>query len=77
MKRLRILISASALALWLTIAVSPSFAKVEYSKTEKKACTTCHVKAASKELNDVGKCYQDNKHSLAGCASKPAGESKK
>jgi ribosomal protein L37AE/L43A len=77
MNRLWILISASSFAFWLTIAVSPSFAKVEYSKTEKKACPTCHVKAASKELNDVGKCYRDNKHSLAGCESKPAGESKK
>jgi hypothetical protein len=40
--------------------------KAEYTKTEKKPCTTCHVKAGSKELNDVGKCYAKD-HSLKDC----------
>ena len=66
-----------ATAFCIAVFVSSVSAKVEYSKTEKKACTTCHVKAASKELNDVGKCYQDKKHSLAGCESKPAADGKK
>lgn len=44
-----------------------SSAKPEYAKKEGKACTYCHVKAGSKELNDTGKCYQKNNHSLEGC----------
>ena len=36
-------------------------AKPEYAKTEKTACTTCHVSAKSKELNDVGKQYKETK----------------
>ena len=43
--------------------------KLEYTKKETAACTVCHVKATSKELNDVGKCYEQKK-SLKDC--KPA-----
>ena len=75
--RFLILSTAATAAFCIAIAVSPVQAKVEYSKAEKKGCTTCHVKAAAKELNDVGKCYQDNKHSLAGCETKPAAAGKK
>jgi hypothetical protein len=46
--------------------------KVEYTKTEKTPCVTCHVTAKSKELNDVGKCYEKSKD-VAACKS----ESKK
>jgi hypothetical protein len=52
------------------------FGKVEYTKKEKKPCATCHVKAGSKELNDVGKCYKDNNHSLEGCEPNKAAEKK-
>jgi len=41
-------------------------AKPEYTKKEGKACTFCHVKAGSKELNDAGKYYQEHNHSLEG-----------
>lgn len=40
--------------------------KAEYTKKEHKPCITCHVKVGSKELNDVGKCYQKD-HSLKDC----------
>ena len=40
--------------------------KAEYTKKEGKPCMTCHVKAGSKELNDVGKCYAKD-HSLKNC----------
>ena len=40
--------------------------KPEYTKKEKTAWVTCHVKSGSKELNDVGKCYEKKK-SLDGC----------
>jgi hypothetical protein len=42
-------------------------AKVEYTKKEGKGCTTCHVKSGDKELNDTGKCYAKNDHSLKAC----------
>jgi len=41
-------------------------AKPEYTKKEGKTCTACHTKAGSKELNDVGKCYEKSK-SLKEC----------
>ena len=42
--------------------------KPEYTKKEGKGCMTCHVKAGSKELNDVGKCYEKAK-SLKECVA--------
>lgn len=36
-------------------------AKPEFSKAEKKPCTTCHVSNKSKELNEVGKKYKETK----------------
>ena len=45
-----------------------TFGKAEYTKKEKKACIACHTKSNSKELNDVGKCY-DKAKSLANCTS--------
>lgn len=53
----------------LTLSATLMFGKIEYSKTEKKGCTFCHVdvKKTPKELNDVGKCYEKNKHSLKSC----------
>ncbi len=43
--------------------------KTEYTKKEGKSCVTCHVKPGSKELNDVGKCYEKGK-SLKECLAK-------
>ena len=42
-------------------------AKPEYTKTEGKKCVYCHTSAGSKELNDTGKCYAKNNHSLKTC----------
>ena len=57
-----------ALAGLVLAALTPSVihGKPEYSKKEKTSCTTCHVKPGSKELNGVGKCYEEKK-SLDGC----------
>jgi len=41
--------------------VSVMHGKPEYTKKEKTACTTCHTKPGSKELNEVGKCYEKKK----------------
>lgn len=54
----------------LIIVASFSLAKPEYSKKEGKNCAYCHVKVGSKDLNDIGKCYKDNDHSLAKCVEK-------
>ncbi len=44
--------------------------KPEYTKKEGKSCTVCHTKTGSKELNDVGKCYEKGKP-LKECEAKP------
>jgi hypothetical protein len=58
-----------ALAILSFSMVSLSTAKMEYSKKEGKPCKYCHsgVPPSAKNLNDTGKCYQTNKHSLAKC----------
>lgn len=48
------------------VAVSLVHGKPEYSKKEAKACVACHIKNGAKELNDVGRCYQE-KQSLKEC----------
>ena len=53
------LMFAAMMAGTLTIA-SLSSAKPEYSKKEGKACTTCHIKAGAKDLNDAGKHYKEH-----------------
>jgi hypothetical protein len=44
--------------------------KPDYTKKEKTSCTTCHIKPGSKDLNDLGKCYEKKK-SLDGCKVEP------
>jgi hypothetical protein len=69
MKLFQILV---ALAMLSGAMVSISTAKPEYAKKEGKKCTYCHVKMGQKDLNDTGKCYKDNNHSLEKCTA-PAG----
>ena len=52
--------------------ISISTATPTYAKKEGKKCTYCHVAAGKAELNDTGKCYKANDHSLAKCAA-PSG----
>jgi hypothetical protein len=61
MKIVRFLLPVLTLGLGLVLTTTRSDATIEYSKKEKKPCTTCHVKAASKELNDAGKYYKAKK----------------
>ncbi len=63
MKLARILFAAIILS---GLVMSLATAKPEYAKKEKKACTFCHVKMGSKELNDAGKYYKEHNHSLEG-----------
>jgi hypothetical protein len=63
MRVLKVLIAISiSCGFLLTLAT----AKPEYAKKEGKACTFCHVKLGSKELNDAGKYYKAHDHSLEG-----------
>jgi len=63
MKLFKVLVAVAVLTgSLLTLAT----AKPEYAKKEGKACTFCHVKLGSKELNDAGKYYKEHNHSLEG-----------
>ena len=68
MKHIKLLILAVGLLLNLTLGL----AKPDYTKKEKRGCTTCHTSMKSKELNPTGKCYAEKKK-LEGCEpAKPA-----
>ncbi len=73
MRTLKVLIPASVLALGFTVLTSNVKATPAYAKKEGKSCTYCHSKVSSnkeemvKSLNDTGKCYRENEHSLAKC----------
>jgi hypothetical protein len=70
MKLFRFIIPAAIMCLGLTINVKPTQAKMEFTKKEKKPCTTCHSSAKptkeNEALNAVGKCYKEKK-ALAAC----------
>ena len=68
MRFLKLALPVLVLCAGLLVNTSRSFGKPEYTKKEKKGCTVCHVKANSKDLNDVGKCYEKKK-SLQGCVT--------
>jgi hypothetical protein len=51
------------------ISISTSSAKPAYATKEHKKCTYCHLAAGKPDLNDTGKCYKDNNHSLDKCAA--------
>lgn len=67
MKLMTVLITA---AMFCGCLLPLATAKPEYTKKEGKACTFCHVKMGSKDLNDAGKYYQDHNHSLDGFKAK-------
>jgi hypothetical protein len=61
MRMLKVILPAAALALGFLAMSTTSQAKPAYSTKEQKPCTFCHVKAGSKDLNDSGKYYKENK----------------
>ncbi len=69
MKLTKLILPVFVTAAAVMLTVTPSAAKPEFSKKEKKGCTTCHVSAKSKDLNDVGKCYKEKK-ALDSCVAK-------
>jgi len=73
MKLLRVLI-ALAIVSGALMSVSTSTATQQYAKKEGKNCKYCHSAMPPKadNLNDTGKCYKANDHSLEKCPA-PAG----
>ena len=69
MSKLKFVLPAIILgAGFLALTTAVSYAKPEYTKAEKKACTFCHVdsKTKPKELTDAGTYYKEHNHSLEG-----------
>lgn len=64
MKMFRVL---AALAILSGSMISISKAKPAYATKEGKKCAYCHVTPGKPDLNDTGKCYKANDHSLAKC----------
>jgi len=74
MRTMKVALPAAILMAGFLLCTSATYGKPEYMKKEKVAsCTYCHVKMGVKDLNDTGKCYKENDHSLAKC---PAPEKK-
>ena len=66
MRIVKLAVPAAIVAAGMLLCSTASYAKPEYAKKEKKACTFCHVKMGSKELNGGGKYYKEHNHSLEG-----------
>ena len=68
MSMFKYLVPAVVLLGGLLVSSTTSFAKPEYVKTTKKACTFCHVdsKAKPKELTEAGKYFKEHNNSLDG-----------
>ena len=73
MRAMKLAVPAAILMSGFMLCTTVSFGKPEYMKKEGvKSCTVCHAKMEAKEamaknLNDTGKCYAENDHSLAKC----------
>lgn len=62
MKVIRMFLPAAIVAAGFFATTRDVGATVDIAKKEKAGCTACHVKPKEKELNDVGKCYQESKN---------------
>jgi hypothetical protein len=61
MKLSKLCLPSAVLVIGSMFLVSVSHATPEMQKKEKKPCTTCHIANGKKELNNVGKYYQEKK----------------
>lgn len=66
MKLYQVLVALAILSGAL-FSISTSSAKPAYAAKEHKKCIYCHTTAGKPELNDTGKCYKANDHSLEKC----------
>jgi len=64
MSRFKILLPAAVVLGGILVCASGTYAKPEYTKSTKKACTFCHVDAQkkAKELKEAGKYFQEHKN---------------
>jgi hypothetical protein len=76
MRAMKVAIPSALLMAGFILCTTASYGKPEYMKKEGvKSCTVCHAKvettnqkeAMAKNLNETGKCYATNDHSLAKC----------
>jgi hypothetical protein len=73
MRTLKLAIPAGIVMTGFLLITTSANGTMQYMKKEGvKSCTVCHVKAPAKKgddpnLNDTGKCYKANDHSLAKC----------
>jgi hypothetical protein len=72
MRAFKLMVPAAILTTGFVLCTASSYGKQEYAKKEGKSCITCHGKVEGKEamaknLNETGKCYAANDHSLAKC----------
>lgn len=63
---------AIAMAAGMALLSGNLQATKKYADETKQKCVYCHTKMGSKELNDVGKCYKTNNHSLDKCKAPSA-----
>ena len=72
MRMLKLAVPAGIVAAGFLLCTTATYGKPEYLKKENvKSCMACHSKMGmtkdAPNLNDVGKCYAENDHSLAKC----------
>jgi predicted small secreted protein len=72
MAKIKLFVFPVLLGACIVVLSSSSYAKPEYTKSEKKACAFCHIdsKAKPKELTDAGTYYKEHNHSLEGYKKK-------
>ena len=64
MSRFKVFLPATIVLGGILVCASGTYAKPEYTKSTKKACTFCHVDAQkkAKELKEAGKYFQEHKN---------------
>jgi hypothetical protein len=73
MRTLKLAVPAGIALVGFLFCTMSANGTMQYMKKEGvKSCSVCHVKPPAKKgddpnLNDVGKCYKANDHSLAKC----------
>jgi hypothetical protein len=78
MGAIKVALPAGIVMAGFLFCTTATYGKPEYMKKEGvKSCTVCHSKIGTPDamkqdpnLNDVGKCYKTNDHSLAKCSVK-------
>ena len=74
MKLFQLLFALAILGGTIISISTNSTATPAYAKKEGKKCSYCHTMPPNAQhLNDTGKCYKENGHSLAKCPA-PKGE---